>query len=598
MKKLIYFYFFVIVLALIVDAYFVYTFHHGLAYPLIKSDGEGYYAYLPTILIHNTIDFRVLEQSHFPGGIPEWTGISLNASTGMLMNRYPLGVAVLLSPFFIIAHLLTKLTNLFPADGYSLIYQFSVLLSALVYYLIGSYFLFKSLLKYFSKNLSLVTIIFITFGTSLFHYTTFDAIFSHIYTFCLVSTLIYLTNRFWTRSSYENASLVGVSIGLLFLIRNYNLIYIIYFLLYPLTKTSYIRNLLKNYFFVIGKCLTILLVAFITITPQIFVWKITTGKFITYSYGKYGFDWLEPQFFNVLFSFNNGLFTYSFTLFLAVLGLIFGCGQRQNKSLKTISAISIYILLLLTYIISSWRLWYFGSSFGHRGFVDAYPFFAFGLARAIQACSKNWSRVLIYTVLIASTIVVNIDMYNYWSLKKRPNTSIEYIQAISSFPKKVYINLLVPDNNKSTNINSGLKALVSIGGKKTIPNITKPNQTIEVEYSILNAGKSYWMDEVPLLVNGKVSLGVLWFPQIEKGNSCERQPEAITQTRIPLPNIVAPGERVKLIGSVQTPNIPGRYTMLVEMVSEGVVWFKDVGDSSVSCYDVLVKKFSSKAKLP
>jgi hypothetical protein len=590
MKKLIYFYLFLITTAVVVDVYFVSAFSHGLGYPPIKSDGEGYYAYLPTILIHKTIDFRVLEHSHFQEGIPKWTGISLNASTGMLMNRYPIGVAVLMSPFFLVAHFLTKATNLFAPDGYSLIYQCSVLVSALFYYLIGSYFLFKSLLNHFSKNISLVTIVFITFGTSLFHYTTFDGVFSHVYTFCLVSVLIYLTAKFWTKPSYRNATLVGISIGLLFLIRNYNLIYIIYFLLYPLSKTSYIGAFFKAYSLVVDKCLTILLLAFITVTPQLVIWKITTGNFITYSYGEYGFNWLSPQILNVLFSFDNGLFIYYPTLIFAVLGLILGYKQKHDKSLKTIAAISIYILLLLTYIISSWRIWNFGASFGHRGFVDAYPFFAFGFAIAIQACSNNLNKILIFAVLIALTIVVNIHMYNYWILKEPPQTPTEYIQAISSFPKRVYVNLFVPDKEKSTNIDSGLKALVNVVNGTKIPELAKPNQIINVKYSVLNTGKSYWMDTAPL-VGGKVSLGVIWFPQIAKSKSCERQPQSITQTRIPLPDIVSPGERVELHGSVQVPKISGQYTMLVEMVSDGVAWFKDVGDSSVSCYDILVKKF-------
>jgi hypothetical protein len=105
MKKLIYFYCFVVVLTILVGVYFISAFSQGLAYPPIKSDGEGYYAYLPTLLIHKTIDFRVLEQTHFQGGTYDWAGISLNASTGMLMNRYPIGVAVLMSPFFLVAHL-------------------------------------------------------------------------------------------------------------------------------------------------------------------------------------------------------------------------------------------------------------------------------------------------------------------------------------------------------------------------------------------------------------------------------------------------------------------------------------------------------------
>ncbi len=590
MQKLIYFYCFVIVLAIVVGVYFISAFSQGLGYPPIKSDGEGYYAYLPTLLIHKTIDFRVLEQTHFQGRTYDWAGISLNASTGMLMNRYPIGVAVLMSPFFLVAHLSTKITKFFSADGYSLIYQCSVLVSALFYYLIGTYFLFKSLLKHFSERITLVTILFITFGTSLFHYITFDAVFSHVYSFCFVSILIYLTEQFWTRPSYLSAILLGASIGFLFLIRNYNLIYAIYFFLHPFNKSRYINIFLKKYSLVMGKFITVLLVAFIIVSPQLFIWKITTGKFIAYSYGDYGFNWSDPQILKVLFSLDNGLFIYSPTLIFAVLGLLIGFKQTHDKKMNNIALISLLIISLLIYIISSWQVWNFGASYGHRGFVDAYPFFAFGLAIAIRACYTSWSRVLIYTVLITSTIVVSIHMYNYWLGKIPFETPTAYIQALKSFPKRGYVGLFVPDYKKSTNINSGLKALVSDVSDKKIPNAAKPSQSIDVKYSILNTGESYWLDAHTLLVGGKVSLGVLWFPQLEKGKGCRRQLEAIDGTRIPLAGIVAPGERVYLHGSIQVPKVPGQYTMLIEMVSEGVAWFKDVSNSSVACYDIAVKK--------
>lgn len=100
-----------------------YIYSNKLIWPPIRSDGDGYYAYLPTLLIHKKLDFGVLKD-HFGGAIPDYTGIHRHPQTGNFYNKYPIGVAVLMVPFFGIAHALTQIAGL-AADGYSDIYQYA-----------------------------------------------------------------------------------------------------------------------------------------------------------------------------------------------------------------------------------------------------------------------------------------------------------------------------------------------------------------------------------------------------------------------------------------------------------------------------------------
>lgn len=596
MKRLNYFYLFVVTLTIIVDFWLISGFVDGSGFPMIRSDGDGYYIYLPTLFIHKTLDFNVLKD-HFMGNIVNCPGIYFYAPTGKFMNVYPIGVAVLMSPFFFIAHILTQTSGLFAADGYSLLYQCSPLVSALFYYLLGSYFLYKSLLNHFNANISLLTIAFITFGTSLFHYTTFDSPFSHIYSFCLVSLLIYLTRKFWLDTSPKFAILLGITIGLLFLIRNYNLIYTTYFLLYPIQPASSIgKFFLKNlpvYRANTKKILIIFLVLFITITPQLLIWESLAGNLIVYSYGNYGFNWLSPRIKDVLFSTDKGLFFWSPTLIVATIGLGLGINKKCDKTLRNTIMSSIIILFLLIYIIASWQVWNFGASYGHRGFVDAYAFFSFGLAIAIEYSflSRN-NKVFNFTLLILFTLLVNIQMYNYWLgvipfEKTKPTV---YIQALQQFPQRLYVSLFVPKHQKSSNINSGLKAQLNLIAESEIPKIRKPGQDIAIKYSVVNTGKSYWQDVFLIPNPGKVSLGVLWFTQVQKEGSCKKPAIApVAVELVPLPKLVAPGERVYIQGSVQAPKVPGQYTMLIDMISDRVAWFGDVGDSSVDCYNIVVQ---------
>jgi uncharacterized protein YcfL len=47
--------------------------------------------------------------------------------------------------------------------------------------------------------------------------------------------------------------------------------------------------------------------------------------------------------------------------------------------------------------------------------------------------------------------------------------------------------------------------------------------------------------------------------------------------RIWLPYAIKPGDRIKLDISVTAPDQPGKYTIVIDMIQEGVAWFEDRG---------------------
>src|SRR5688572_30044952 len=65
--------------------------------PVIRSDGLGYYLYLPAALIHHDLTLETLVQQEFPEGVP---GGCVNTVAGRRVIKYPLGEALLQLPFF------------------------------------------------------------------------------------------------------------------------------------------------------------------------------------------------------------------------------------------------------------------------------------------------------------------------------------------------------------------------------------------------------------------------------------------------------------------------------------------------------------------
>jgi hypothetical protein len=47
--------------------------------------------------------------------------------------------------------------------------------------------------------------------------------------------------------------------------------------------------------------------------------------------------------------------------------------------------------------------------------------------------------------------------------------------------------------------------------------------------------------------------------------------------RTPLPRVVSPGETCTMSLRIRTPAIPGRYTLAVDLVEEGLRWFSRAG---------------------
>jgi hypothetical protein len=138
---------------------------HGL--PHFQSDGYSYYVYLPSAIIYHDVTLEALADDWYGGRYPGPTGIRRWPSTGRWLNLHPIGTAILMAPFVLVADRLTVWSNL-PRDGFSLFYQHGAGVGAIVYMLLGLAILQRMLRRHFSDGVVLATLICITWGTNLF----------------------------------------------------------------------------------------------------------------------------------------------------------------------------------------------------------------------------------------------------------------------------------------------------------------------------------------------------------------------------------------------------------------------------------------------
>ena len=362
---------------------------------IIQSDGKGYYAYLPALLIHQENDYvqtNIAERKYFG---ENYNPTYLNKTNdGKVFNQYFSGVAVLQMPFFLTAYFLSYISDS-PLDGYSNTFQLFFFLGGIFYTILGLYFFQKSLLIYFSENkktIQLITFL-MYFSSPLLVYSLEMVSYSHIYSFSLFGVFSYLVlSRKSIRFFHTK---LGIVLGLIFLLRPTNIliIFILPFLLQDWNATrqffqEMIHNKMKRFWLAFIPFLSI-------ISIQFFLWKWQTGKWLINSYKGESFDFIHPHFFDALFSFRIGLFIHTPILILSFIGIIYFL--KKNK----FAAISWLVYFFInTWVISSWWCWDYESYFGNRPFTEHLFFLLFPIILLVQKHKKIGFIMLIIFALL------------------------------------------------------------------------------------------------------------------------------------------------------------------------------------------------------
>jgi len=346
--------------------------------PLIMTDGQGYYAYLPAVFIYHDLSLQFVWTINETYYEIDKRAPYVNHTPDGVINKYFVGTSILQAPFFLLAHAYAKAFN-HPADGYSKPYQISVGVAALFYLCLGVWFLAELLIMLgFTQFLSLFTVFTIVFGTNLLHYSIYEPSMSHVYSFCTISGLLFFGINALSRDKMSSWFGVATALALTILIRPTNGIVFLALAAVAPNKSQLwnsLLELLRAKKILIGS----LLIGIAILSIQPIIYYVQTGHPWIWSYGEEGFDFSNPKIGSVLFGYRKGLFVYAPLLFLGVVGLLVGIRKNAFRYMWLLGT-----LCLVTWIISSWWMWYYGGSFGHRAFIEYLPLFAIGLACVIR----------------------------------------------------------------------------------------------------------------------------------------------------------------------------------------------------------------------
>ncbi len=397
--------------------------------PVIEWDVTLYYSYLPAIFIYDDLKFE--------NPVEEWEERHLKQKVvgdGHSLIKMTSGLAMLYSPFFFGAHACATLSNQHPADGFSAPYRLALLLSALVFMLLGFWFLAHWLQFFFSEKVATITALLIFCGSNLPYYTLVEPM-SHVYNFALISMILYWFFKYLKNQHLGFVVCIGIAAGLLVLIRPTNIMALLFPALFLIHKWKTLNS--KK---VIQHIAIAIVLAFIVWLPQFTYWKYITGDWLVYSYTDEGFFFTDPKIWKGLFGYRKGWFVYSPILWFALPGFAY-LFIKQRK----VAAYSIATLLITFWVTFSWWCWWYGGGLGSRPLIEFLPFMALGIAAFLTASAKwkNWIRLPVFASIVFMTL---------WGgfMNKQYLGNVIHYESMSKelFWKQFLINRFVEDHNK------------------------------------------------------------------------------------------------------------------------------------------------------
>jgi hypothetical protein len=391
----------ILVVALIIVERIITPFNGSLSW-----DVFGYYLYLPATFIyhdpgltnHGWINI-IMQQYHntdffyqaYPGIEHYW------------VIKYPMGLALLYSPFFFIAHGLAGFLG-YARDGFTMPYQFALSFGMLFYTFTGIYFIKKILNKFFDGIIPAVIILLIVLGTNYFHLTADAGMMPHNILFMLVAMFIWFTLKWKEELKVRYAVYLGVLTGLILISRPNEIVCLLFLMIW--IGMSF-RSLKAKWFHILYAIAAFILI----VIPQIIYWKFTSGHFIFYSYQDpcQGFDFDEPYLIGFLFSFRKGWFVYTPMVVVMLSGAI----VLYKKNRKLFFAAMAYILAGV-YIAASWSCWWYaGCCYSQRAVMSLYVVLALPLGYLLQwMTASRW--FIKWPLIDLMGLLVMLNLFQMW----------------------------------------------------------------------------------------------------------------------------------------------------------------------------------------
>jgi len=373
---------------------------HGRNNVLILSDGKSYYVWARSLLIDHDIDFRNDYQVIYPPD-PLPSESAVRTPAGYAVNKYPVGMAILEAPGFLLGHIAARYVVHSPTDGVSLPYQVAVVWSLMVLYFVSFILLYRAMLhlgvtRVWAFGFGLTALL----GSNLIHYVAKEPGMAHAAGVAVFNILLFLVTR-WGGEHGKirpvQGVLLGVLVGLLFLIRNTNVLLVPVLAVVVWNKRRI--SLREATPILVGAAS----IAALQPASLWFLW----GRFRLSTYFSESFTSGMRGVLSTLGSARHGLVVYHPWYVVLVLFAAFAAIRVPQVRRVCIAAVASFLLVVLAN--GTWCCWWFGHSFGNRAFVETIG--PLSIAAALSVSHLHLGKRTTVALIMVMLVFVAVNLY-------------------------------------------------------------------------------------------------------------------------------------------------------------------------------------------
>lgn len=383
---------------------------------LMSGDGVYHFAHLHSLVVDRDLD-PVNEIAHFrdvrsglTGGPKLGDDTPRNPRTGELVNKYPIGLALLTAPAYVTAYVLCSGAAAagIPADvsGYGPIYQLAAGLMVAAYAVFGLWCCQRAAISGGAVTGAdgWTATLLVAGATPWLFYTTAEPLFSHALSASIAAALVWQWLRARGSDDATPWALAGGLAGLAAITRYQDAT----LLLLPLadlalaTRPAGIRLRLSG---------VVVAAAGLAASPQLIANALSYGSPLTTGYFGESFAiWQRPWLLYTLVSADVGLLRWSPVVGVAMAGLLIGALQRA-----VVARAGLAITALQIYLVASWYFVSQGHAFGNRMLLNCTVFFVAGLAVVFSTLRQRSGVRRALLVMSVALVAANVLLMGLWA---------------------------------------------------------------------------------------------------------------------------------------------------------------------------------------
>lgn len=363
-----------------------------------NNDVYEHYSYLPIVLLNQHTFLYNNKSNTFP---------FKNQAT-LKLPKYNYGLSILYLPAFLISLFETRDIHT-KNEGFTFTFAYNIHYSAIVYVLLGLFFLRKFLLHFFSEKITAITLFVCLFGNNLFFFTFSLSELPQSHLFFLFAVFLFQTLKWHQNPNLQSSIILGCTIAIISLINAFELYIVLFFIFWGITNKNEAQQkfiFLKTQQKTFGVFAIVVLLFWI---PQLlFNLKFAINVF-SHAEAEKIYDFTDAKIYYFLLSEHRGWITYSPLILISFFGIYY------IDSKIPISKTLFVSVLFLVLIVYSSRIDFNNNYFGAKMACTCVAWLSlpFGLFmdkifKLNSLLLRNYFIKLILLVVIFSGVCLNL----------------------------------------------------------------------------------------------------------------------------------------------------------------------------------------------